>query len=286
MKIIISPAKKMRADCDDLPVLTMPVFLDRAEEVQAWLRTLSYAEAKKLWTCSDAIAGPAYEQLRTADLRRGTVPALLSYDGIAFTYMVPGVLEESALAYLQNHLLILSALYGVLRPFDGVVPYRLEMQEKAQVAGTRNLYEYWGDALYRMAVGEGDAAPGVATASVPGGATTIAPGRATTAAPDVAGDRVIVNLASKEDSRAVERYLQSGDRFVTCTFATRSASGKLVQKGVYCKMGRGEMVRYMATHAVEDPAERAGFDSPDWRYSEEHSSRDEFVFLRVEHKQR
>ena len=252
--------------------------------MQAWLRTLSYAEAKKLWTCSDAIAGPAYEQLRTADLRRGTVPALLSYDGIAFTYMVPGVLEESALAYLQNHLLILSALYGVLRPFDGVVPYRLEMQEKAQVAGTRNLYEYWGDALYRMAVGEGDAAPGVATASVPGGATTIAPGRATTSAPDVAGDRVIVNLASKEYSRAVERYLQSGDRFVTCTFATQAASGKLVQKGVYCKMGRGEMVRYMATHVVEDPAELAGFDSPNWRYSDKLSSRDEFVFLRVGHK--
>lgn len=270
MKIIISPAKKMRADSDDLPVLTMPVFLDRAEEVQAWLRTLSYPEAKKLWTTSDAIAGPAYEQLQAADLRRGTVSALLSYDGIAFTYMAPGVLEEAALGYLQGRLLILSALYGALRPFDGVVPYRLEMQEKAHVAGTRNLYEYWGDALYRMAVGEGDAAPG----------------RATTSAPDVAGDRVIVNLASKEYSRAVECYLQSGDRFVTCTFATRSASGKLVQKGVYCKMGRGEMVRYMATHAVEDPAELAGFDSPDWRYSEEHSSRDEFVFLRVEHKQR
>ena len=91
---------------------------------------------------------------------------------------------------------------------------------------------------------------------------------------------VVVNLASKEYSRAVERYLQPGDRFVTCTFAVKTGD-RFVQKGVYCKMGRGEMVRYMAAHAVEDPAELVGADLPGWRYSEEHSSENEFVFLRA-----
>lgn len=271
MKIIFSPAKKMRTDCDDLPVRSTPVFIDRAEEVQTWLRTLSYPEARKLWAASDAIAGPAYEQLQAADLRRRCVPALLSYDGIAYQYLAPDVLEESELDYLQDHLLILSGLYGALRPFDGVVPYRLEMNQKARVAGTRNLYEYWGDALYRMAMGErvdGHAIAYGRVANLDGAADA-----------DFAS-HVVVNLASKEYLRAVERYLQPGDRFVTCTFAVKTGD-RFVQKGVYCKMGRGEMVRYMAAHAVEDPAELVGADLPGWRYSEEHSSENEFVFLRA-----
>lgn len=258
----------MRTDCDDLPVRSTPVFIDRAEEVQTWLRTLSYPEARKLWAASDAIAGPAYEQLQAADLRRRCVPALLSYDGIAYQYLAPGVLEGTALDYLQDHLLILSGLYGALRPFDGVVPYRLEMNQKARVAGTRNLYEYWGDALYRTAMGEG----------VDDQATVHS--RATSIDEAVVADRVVVNLASKEYSRVVERYLQPGDRFVTCTFAVEER-GRLIQKGVYCKMGRGEMVRYMATHAVEDPDDLVGADLPGWRYSEEYSHQDELIFMRV-----
>ncbi len=246
MKIIISPAKKMRADCDDLPTASEPAYLDRAQEVLDWLRTLSYDQAKALWTCSDAIASPAYDQLQAADLSGPTVPAVLSYDGIAFTYMAAGVMEEAQLGYLQDHLVILSALYGALRPFDGVVPYRLEMQERAHVAGTRNLYEYWGDAAYRAAMDE---------------------------------DRVVVNLASKEYSRMVGRWLRPGDRMVTCTFASEVA-GRLVQKGVYCKMARGEMVRYMAVHGVERPEDLVGFDSPDWRFREDLSQPDELVFVR------
>lgn len=261
----------MRADCDDLPVRSTPVFLDRAEEVQTWLRTLSYPETRKLWGASDAIAGPAYEQLQAADLRRRCVPALLSYDGIAYQYLAPGVLEGTALDYLQDHLLILSGLYGALRPFDGVVPYRLEMNQKARVAGTRSLYEYWGDALYRAVMGE----------RVDGHA--IAYGRVANldgAADAGFASRVVVNLASKEYSRVVERYLQPGDRFVTCTFAVEER-GRLIQKGVYCKIGRGEMVRYMATHAVEDPDDLVGHDLPGWRFSEEYSHQDELIFLRV-----
>lgn len=246
MKVIISPAKKMRADCDDLPVASEPVYLDRAQVVLDWLRTLSYAEARALWTCSDAIARPAYDWLQLADLRFGTVSAVLSYDGIAFAYMAAGVMESEQLRYLQDHLVILSALYGALRPFDGVVPYRLEMQEKAHVAGTRNLYDFWGDAAYRAALDE---------------------------------DRVIVNLASKEYSRMVERHLRPGDRMVTCTFASQ-VGGRLVQKGVYCKMARGEMVRYMAVHGVTSVEELAGFDSPDWAFREDLSTPDELVFVR------
>lgn len=253
MRVIISPAKKMRRLDDSLAPLGLPALLDRARELHAWLRGLSFEEAKRLWGCSDRLARACYEELQATDpqLEALTTPAVLSYDGIAFTYMAPSVFDVDELAYVQDHLRILSGFYGALRPMDAVVPYRLEMQAKAHVAGARDLYGYWGDAIYREVM-RGN------------------------------GDRVVVNLASKEYSRCVSRYLEPEDTFVTCTFAEETADGRLVQKGVYCKMARGEMVRWMAAHDVRGAAELAGFDSPDWRFAPERSSADggELVFLR------
>ena len=78
--------------------------------------------------------------------------AVLSYEGIAFQYMAPSVFEDSQFEYVQNHLRIISAFYGVLKPRDGVTPYRLEMQAKVGIGETKNLYEYWGDLLYRSVI--------------------------------------------------------------------------------------------------------------------------------------
>jgi len=245
MRIILSPAKKMKMLDDGLAPLGLPVFLDEARVLLDWLRGLSYDDAKRLWACSDKIAHECHERLAWTDLETRLTPAVLAYDGIAFTYMAPSVFETGQLAYVQEHLRILSGFYGALKPMDGVVPYRLEMQAKAQVNGTKNLYEFWGRKLYDEVIDE---------------------------------SRVIVNLASKEYSKAIERYLQPGDTYITCTFA-EEAGGKLVQKGVYCKMARGEMVRYMAAHNVQEPEQLKGFDSPDWRYAPEYSTPAEYVFL-------
>ena len=151
MRIIFSPAKKMRVDSDSLASVSTPVFLSKAAEILRWMRTLSYAEVKKLWCCNDKIAEENYARLQEMDLdsNASRTPAILSYDGIAFQYMAPAVFEDGQFDYVQGHLRILSGFYGVLKPMDGVTPYRLEMQAKAKVAGTENLYEYWGDVLYR-----------------------------------------------------------------------------------------------------------------------------------------
>lgn len=141
MKIIISPAKKMVRQCDLLDIQGLPVFLERAEELLRKLRALSYEEAKKLWQCSDALAGLNYERLLSMDLLGQLTPAVLSYEGIQYQYMAPAVMEEGQLSYLQEHLRILSGFYGILKPMDGVTPYRLEMQAKL---GEGGLYSYWG----------------------------------------------------------------------------------------------------------------------------------------------
>ncbi len=245
MRIIISPAKKMVGEAE-FASEGLPVFIDRAERLRQYVCALTYAEQQALWACSDAIAEQNAERFAHMDLRRNLVPALLAYDGIQYAYMAPAVFEDGHFAYVQKHLRILSGFYGVLKPFDGVVPYRLEMQAKATVDGCKNLYEFWGNSLYREVIGE---------------------------------DRIIVNLASKEYSKAIERYLQPDDTFITCVFG-ELAGGKVVQKGVYAKIARGEMVRYLASIQATEPEHLKGFAWSNYAYDEARSTESSYVFLR------
>ncbi|MCR4751816.1 MAG: peroxide stress protein YaaA [Eubacterium sp.] len=246
MKIIISPAKKMKTDTDAFEALTRPVFLKEAGMLLDWMLSLSYAEAKKLWACSDSIAGENYARIRSMDLHRALTPAILSYDGIQYTYMAPAVFEESQHAYIQEHLRIMSGFYGVLKPMDGVTPYRLEMQAKADIAGSGSLYGFWGSSLYEEVRD---------------------------------GSGVIINLASKEYSRCIERYLCPADRYITCVFGELE-NGKVVQKGVYAKMARGEMVRFMAERQIHEPEQLKAFCWSGYRFDEIRSGETEYVFVR------
>ena len=246
MRMIIAPAKKMAVDDSTLACTALPEFLDKAEQLKEWICSLTYAEQKRLWACSDTIAAQNAERFAHMDLRAARTPALLAYDGIQYTYMAPAVFEDGQIDYVQEHLRILSGFYGVLRPLDAVVPYRLEMQAKAQVAGFANLYDFWGDALYRAVLDE---------------------------------SRVVVNLASKEYAKAVERHLQPCDTFITCVFGELE-DGKVRQKGVYAKMARGEMVRYLAGIQATEPSQLKGFDWSGYAFDEARSSETQYVFTR------
>ena len=154
MRIIISPAKKMNEERDDFPALGLPVFLDRTETLRDWLKGLSYADAKALWSCNDKLAElnhDRYAVMGALDELPRLTPAILSYEGIQYQYMAPDVFSREALDFIQDHLRILSGFYGVLKPFDGVTPYRLEMQAKVGRFGfpEATLYDFWGDSLYR-----------------------------------------------------------------------------------------------------------------------------------------
>ena len=147
MKIILSPAKKMNVDSDTLSYKGLPVYLEQTEEIAAWLKEKNFEELKQLWKCNEKIAGQNMERLKNMDLYRNLTPAVLSYEGIAYQYMAPAVFEDRQLSYVQEHLRILSAFYGVLKPMDGVTPYRLEMQAKASIGSAKDLYELWGRLL-------------------------------------------------------------------------------------------------------------------------------------------
>ena len=103
----------------------LPMFADRAARLADAVRALSYDEAKALWQCSDALAELNFERFRTLDVRSGALtPAVLAYEGIQYQNLAPQVMTMEQLDYLQEHLRILSGLYGVVRPLDGVAPYR------------------------------------------------------------------------------------------------------------------------------------------------------------------
>lgn len=247
MKLIISPAKKMRRDADFLEAAGPPLFLDRTETLLRYLAGLSLPELRRLLDCNEAIALRSFREYQSMRLTENLTPALLAYDGIQYTYMSPGVFSYGELDYVQEHLRILSGFYGLLRPFDGVCPYRLEMQARLQTDFCRNLYDFWGDSLYKALAAE---------------------------------DRMIVNLASAEYSRAVERYLTPDTLYITCRFG-RIEGGRFREKGVHVKMARGQMVRFLAETRAADPDALKGFDRMGYAFSESLSSEREYYFLQA-----
>lgn len=246
MRIIISPAKKMNIDTDSLPYENLPQFLEQTERLLHCLQNMDYAALKVLWHCSDAIAAREYARVKQMDLHRLLTPAVLSYEGLQYRYMAPGVFEDSQLSYLCEHLRILSGFYGLLRPFDGVTPYRLEMQAKLTVTGKTGLYSFWGNRLARQLCAESD---------------------------------WILNLASLEYSKAVSQYLPASTRFLTCIFGEEK-DGRIIEKGTLCKMARGEMVRWLAEYKITDPESICEFDRLGYTFCKEQSDAGHLVFLR------
>lgn len=245
MRMIISPAKKMNVDTDSLPPLGLPVFLPQAGRLLEALRAMPPQELQALWKCSAPLARQNVERLQNMDLRRGLTPAILSYEGIQYQYMAPGVMESGQLDYLREHLRILSGFYGLLRPFDGVVPYRLEMQAKLSVDGAKDLYAFWGRQLAEELEAESD---------------------------------WVLNLASKEYSRAVVPHLPVS-AVLTCLFG-QWEEGRLREKGTLCKMARGQMVRWLAENRVESREGVRAFACLDYRFDRELSDERQYVFIK------
>lgn len=249
MKIIISPAKKMNTETDVMECRGFPVFMEKTKVLLEYMKGLDYEEAKKMWGCSDRLARENFQRLSYMDLYKAPTPALLSYEGIQYQYMAPGVFEDIQWEFVQEHLRILSGFYGVVKPLDGVVPYRLEMQAKINLSSCKDLYTYWGRDIYE----------------------------------EISDSRWILNLASKEYSKCVEKFLNPGENYITCTFGEWK-NGKIIQKGTLAKMARGEMVRFLAVEGICEPDGVKEFRGLGFSYQKELSTEENYVFLREEEK--
>lgn len=267
LEVIISPAKQMRIARDAFSPKGIPPYPTETERLWRALcaieRKTGAAGLKALWNVNDKLLAENIERLHAfipvADERALDEPAVsavvsaavFSYVGIQYRSMAPEVMDLGALDWIQDHLWILSALYGSVRPFDAVEPYRLEMGAKLAVDGARDLYGFWSDKLAR----------------------TIAPSDAESDGQPSASDAgcTVVNLASAEYARAVLPHLRATDRVVTCIFGEALRAGKPIQRATASKIARGSMVRWMAEHRIEDARELKGFDIG-YRYDPELSA--------------
>ena len=226
--------------------LHRPMFLKEAGELLSFLRSLSDSEKAKVWKVKGALLSSSLSSLSMLSLEDIGSPAIFSYDGIQYTYMSPSSFTDSMLEYAEKNLRIISGLYGLLRPLDGVGTYRLEMESPISIPGYGDLYSYWGGKI---------------------------------ASSLMENDRLLVNLASAEYSKAVLPYLPSTVTVVTPVFLDWE-KGRYVSKGVYAKMERGEMVRFLAETGAETVEDIMKFSSRGYEFSRFLSDSNTLCFVR------
>lgn len=244
MKIIIAPAKKMKVDQDSFLVQTQPQFLEKTQILLDFLKSRNFNQLKEIWQANDNIIKSNQINLQNSSLNKNLSPSIVAFDGIQYQYIGADVLEQSALDYLQDNLRIISGFYGLLRPFDGIIPYRLEM--RAPMVGFKDysLYHFWGEAPYRSLYEKDD---------------------------------IVVNLASKEYSRVIEPYVQSSQRLITITFLEKRKD-KWRQIATHSKMARGAMVRFMAQNQIEEVEQIKRFHDFGFQFDSSQSRENDLVF--------
>lgn len=245
MKIIVSPAKTMVENSDSYIDGSVPTYIDYSLILLDEIRKKSYEELKEIWKCNEKIAKENFDRFKNMNLQGSLTPAIFSYQGIQYQYMAVNVMEATAIEYIKENLYILSGFFGILRAFDGVSPYRLEMQAKMEIGKHKNLYEFWGDKIYKKLFETGE---------------------------------VVINLASKEYSKNIESYLEDKDKFITCVFAEKK-DGKVVQKATLAKMARGEMVNFIASGNIQNEDEIKKFDRLGFKFDKELSNEKKYVFI-------
>lgn len=245
--ILLSPAKRVRSHIDFCDAQGLPVSIMKTKQLLAYVKTLDVAQIQKMLVCSERIARWSLQCYQKMQLTRNVVPSLLAFDGIQYTYMRPDLFCDEAFAYARQHIRILSGFYGVLRPFDGIVPYRLELNNSFVTSFCHSLYDFWGEDLYRFLVGE---------------------------------DCALLDLCSQQYSKAIRRYKEPHVKIVSCRFCEQERKG-IVEKGVYVKMARGEMARWLCTNQITTFEEVKRCNVLGYVYEDALSTDCEFVFLRT-----
>lgn len=255
MLFLISPAKAL--DCESPPTTathTQPLFVSQAAELIEVLKHQSPQEIASLMGLSDALAGlnvGRYQAWRPKFSPKTAKQAVLTFNGDVYEGLDAKTLSEAELGWAQDHLCILSGLYGVLRPLDLMHAYRLEMGTRLPTAKGRNLYQFWGSQIadYLNQRAAADASP------------------------------VVINLASDEYFKAVDKKALK-PRVVRCVFEEHRGGGQYKVISFMAKRARGLMVRYAVQHRAATPEALRGFDAEGYAWQPALSTPDELVFRR------
>jgi cytoplasmic iron level regulating protein YaaA (DUF328/UPF0246 family) len=256
MLMVISPAKTL--DFETPPTterFTQPQYLDHSQELITQLRELTPAQISELMHLSDKLAGlnaARFGSWTPAFTPKNAKQALLAFKGDVYTGLAAETLGQADLDYAQQHLRMLSGLYGLLRPLDLMQPYRLEMGTKLANARGKDLYAFWGERISEW-LNEALAEQ---------------------------GDDVLLNLASNEYFSAVKRPALKA-RVIDTEFRDQK-NGQYKIISFYAKKARGMMSRFVISERIDNPEHLKQFALQGYRYSKDLSKTDKLVFLRDE----
>ncbi len=254
MLILLSPAKSLDYE-SPLPAVkaTSPQFVPQSAALIAALRKKTAPQIAELMDLSDALAKLNVDRYKawspTFDATNAR-PAVLAFNGDVYEGLDAKSLKLKDLKWAQQHVAILSGLYGVLRPLDWMQPYRLEMGTALRLGKARNLYQYWGDqiALHLNAQLEGQEDP------------------------------VVLNLASQEYFKAVDRRVLKA-RVIECVFQDHK-NGQYKVISFFAKRARGLMARYAIEHQIHKPEALKAFNAEAYAFEASVSTDDTWVFRR------
>ena len=262
MMFVLSPARHIKTAAIDI-ACTEPLFAKDTKIILEKLKGYSLWELESILKTNANIAMKAFVNIQDfyssevfalqkpdsppdfLPVPIGTVtPAMFAYDGLVYKHLDPLSLNKQAVEYAQSTMRIVSAFYGLLRPFDGIRPYRLEMQSKLRIEN-KNLYDFWDDKIYHSLFEKGNC---------------------------------IFNLASEEYAKTIRKHLKPWDMFIDIVFYSIVKGRKKVNTTI-AKMARGQMARFILENGIDDPKPLKDFEWDGFRYVKSLSDSTRYVFM-------
>lgn len=261
MLLVLSPAKKLDYDSPVRTTLhTQPQFIAQSTELIKILKKKSVSDIAALMKLSDALAqlnAQRYAAWKPHFDQTNSRQALLAFNGDVYEGLAAATLSDAKLKWAQDHVALLSGLYGVLRPLDLMQPYRLEMGTRLATGKGESLYDFWGDSLacYLNA-------------------------RLDEQAKNAKSERIVLNLASEEYFKAVDRKALDA-RVVQCVFQDcKNGVWKIIS--FHAKRARGLMARFVIDHRIAKPDGLKAFDAQGYAFVPDQSDDNRLVFRRPE----
>ena len=253
MLVIISPAKTLKTDIQAIENSSTPVLINKSKKLAGILKGYSPTQLTELMGISTKLSWlnfERYQQWKSPYIYKDTFNAIYAFKGEVYNGLDIDSFSEEDVAYTQDHLRILSGLYGVLMPLDAILPYRLEMGTKLRVGEHKNLYQFWGDLITNTLNKD----------------------------LKVFGENTLINLASAEYFKSINTKLLKANIITPVFKENKDSNYKVIS--IYAKKARGMMTRFIMKNRITQVNDIKHFENDGYYFNENLSNKSSFVFTR------